>query len=76
MNVICPECKQEYDDVDHRTHCPHDFFEMHVGVFVNGQNGCAHTIEELNNAHKSGVAPNPSCPLLLMQMEIMADIEC
>lgn len=61
MKVTCPECKQEYDDTYHNTNCPHKSFEMHTGVFVNGQQGCAHTIEELTKATNENVLPNSDC---------------
>lgn len=60
MKVTCPKCKHEYDDVDHNTSCPHEYFQMHCGVFVNGQMGCAHTIEE-TDVSKLTVAPNLDC---------------
>lgn len=65
MNIVCPECLQKYDDTYRNTSCPHETFEMHCSVFVNGQQGCAHTVEELRDATESPnpTAPNPDCPL-------------
>lgn len=28
MLVKCNECNEDYDDLDHWTTCPHDYFEM------------------------------------------------
>lgn len=61
MKVKCLACGQEYDDTFRNTQCPHESFEMHCGVFVNGQQGCAHTIEELTKATKENILPNPDC---------------
>ena len=27
MNHICDDCHKAYDDFDHLTYCPHDYFE-------------------------------------------------
>lgn len=65
MTTTCHKCHQEYDDTYHSTQCPHEYFQMHTGVFVNGQNGCAHTIEELNKATNENILPNPDCEYML-----------
>jgi hypothetical protein len=47
------------------TICPHKTFEMHCSVFVNGEHGCAHTVEEqLAAIGESPVLPNPDCQMI------------
>lgn len=65
MITTCHKCHQEYDDVYYSTQCPHDYFLMHCGVFVNGQQGCAHTVEELTKATNENILPNPDCEYTL-----------
>ena len=50
MNVICADCHLEYDDLYQVTYCPHQFFDMHTLITINGVEYCCHSIEELNLA--------------------------
>jgi hypothetical protein len=73
--ITCPVCQLQYDDTYRNTICPHDSFEMHTGVTVGGERGCAHTIDELNAAHRSvdPVLPNPDCAMNVMVKSFEAD---
>lgn len=48
MNTTCNKCKTTYDDTYRWTFCPHETFEMHTKVFIDGVERCCHSIEELN----------------------------
>ena len=72
MITTCPKCHQEYDDVYHSTQCPHEYFQMHCGVFVKGKQGCAHTVEE---QRQTDVVPNPDCPHLQMLQNLSEAID-
>lgn len=49
MKVACEKCGAIFDDVDHLTYCPHDFFHMHTTVITkDGRVRVAHSIQELN----------------------------
>lgn len=75
MITTCPKCHQEYDDVYRTTQCPHKSFQMHCSVFVEGKQGCAHTVEELNEAVKSKVVPNPDCSYMLALNNMLEEME-
>ena len=47
MIVTCQECKTEYDDVDHWTSCPHEYFPMRTVATRSGVTRVFTNIDEL-----------------------------
>lgn len=53
MVVTCPTCKMEYDDLDHSTICPHDYFPMRtLAVRGDGETKMCTSVQELNDFMK------------------------
>jgi hypothetical protein len=69
MTNRCSTCSYIFDDVFYSTVCPHEPIAMHAAVFVGGQPGCAHTIEELSGQTEP---PHPDCPFHLLREAIIA----
>jgi hypothetical protein len=48
MIVLCGACGIQYDDTYRLTYCPHEYFEMHCHVSVDGKDHVVHSLEELD----------------------------
>ncbi len=58
MMRICDECGERYDDLDHLTYCPHDYFLMNTvyGRMKDGlyEETTVHSVEELLELSRQG----------------------
>ena len=48
MNVTCEKCGEEYDDLDHWTYCPHEYFQMRTMAHAHGKSKLCTSLEELD----------------------------
>lgn len=72
--IDCNLCRVLYDENNFRRTCPHNAMELHIGVWLNGNRGCAHSFEQMEATGEKEELPNTDCKYNLIALGLIISL--